>query len=391
MLVSFTKIIAFALPLDSDTFRVQMPTEETSLLNERIDLFFGEEPYSFDELIEKTKTKTISWKQRPSLKEILTWSKQALQSFWQGSCKSKLDLGAIGVILVGLSTLCFHYTNPNNDFQFFELAQLCPKHLLASFPKQIFGWFFVKLCHEAGHILVNYLANGHIPSMHLGAESLEIPSDSIEIFPQVNLCGINPDAHNFVTPVMLLDLEEVTQKDTRTVEKSILRVLAQAYPNSDLQTLYESAEYKTKLESALHKKNLLNHGKIAAYYAAGPLCGLASNAALKAAEGISTTTIDLKDIGELKNFLPIPGYDGYGMVAEGFGYPNIAKTFEQFGEPLDIIANLGYLATVLSKSKISGGLMNLAMACSGILRSIGITMINIGCTGFVHITPQSSS
>lgn len=385
-------------------------TEMNASLDERIDLLFAGDyaagifvnALNKDAQYESTKTHSLSWKSRPSCKEILNWGRHALGRFWQGRGKQILSSTSVGAFFIGLGALCLHHAQININsnqcfnFNFLELMQLLPRRLLTSIPQQMTGWFFLALCHEAGHTLAHYLANGHIPSIYLGADSLKNPSNGIEILPHVNLCGIDPTARNSTQPTNLSDLFVITTLDQLKIEKTILRKLALEHPDIDLRTLRSSPDYTSQVYAAMNKKHAINHGKIAGFFAAGPLAGLASNAIIKTLNGTPLSSLDAKDFNELFNLLPTEGNDGQYMIKHGFKRPDIAKSLDNLSAPIFMIAALAAIANILNTYNFftpttTHSCPDVLIKLSSILRTIGVVLANLGGVGFIHITPESAS
>lgn len=371
--------------------------QESSALDEHIDdLLAGKYAAKIfvEALNEKAKNHTLQWSSKPSLQKTLEWGKHALQRFWLENGQTRLKAAALGTFCISLGALCFHYAHQSNEFKFLELAQLFPRRLLTSIPQQMTSWFFVALCHEAGHTLMHYLANGHIPSIYLGADSLDIPSDTLEILPQVHLCGIDPTAKNYCTPLLLSDLSSIKAADRLNAKKIILHELALKYPAVALTQLQKSDEFNDKVALILKPQKRINHLKLAAIHAAGPLCDLVGNAVIKTMQGIPLTSLDLRDFAALNNLLPSPGSDGEFMIRDGFGLPGVAAKMSQFTGPICIVSTLGYLASMLHSfdvfAKMPTSLSDVAITCSSIFRTLGIAITNLGAMGFVHLTPEIS-
>lgn len=368
--------------------------QEKSNLKQQIDTFFAGE-YSAAVLAEILETKRQgnyqSWYKNFSLKKTINWCTSAVRRLWDSTGKQVVVSVGAGAFFIGLGALCINTIKNVDQAAFYELAQLHPGVLLSSIPTSMAKWNFITLCHEAGHALVYYLSTGRIPSLYLGQATRSEVSSSLEILPHIYLADLNPLGNGHLQNVEFIrPLEEIA------IKKEVLLSLAKANPTRSLVQLRSSPLFSSQVKQALQEK----YGRHipAIFYAAGPIAGLAGSALLKGINGASLTKLNIKDVENLGNFLPLEGQDGKKLISEGLGNPELADELNakcsRWALPLGLFLGIGYVTKALYEwgvfEKIPSTPAEKATVFGNILRALGASIINFGAAGFINIEPSTT-
>ena len=338
---------------------------------------------------EAFKQKTWSWKNRPSLKQIFTWTKGAFSRLISAH-KSKMKAVVGGAVCVALGATLLYVISNSDQLDVSSLSQLLPHHLAVLMGKGL----FVSLCHEVGHTFVQYLMNGHIADIYLGTVS---PEEYLNVLPGVYLGGIDPNDHAHMM-AYLGDMVRLRANEAIAIKKSVLLELAikEGSAGRSLEDLEKTPEYGERVVAMTHAALAGNRKKIAAFYAAGPIAGLISNVGLKALSGESLSSLGLLDFNELCNLLPIERSDGSYIVEHLGGEAMAARAREIMGkiEPWVMGGGMiGYAGKILYDCGVFNvfpdSMHNTLAMIGNTLRACGILAISAGSVGLVNIDPAT--
>lgn len=343
-------------------------------------------------LYEKKTTNTFSWQNRPSMQEALTWGKNELKRIWENRYKEMLTGVALGIgsSLIALGIKLSQTASNGEPQMFFELAQLLPQSLLHMIPKQMAIQTIVTFFHELGHAAGHYRINGHFADIYLGSGQAVLPHTTLEVLPHLKLCSLDPRESGHIIN-KLPDVQRIHPQELFTLKKMILIELAQNNPDAKLIDLKNSPLYAEKI--ATHVALIINANRQLhfVFHAAGPIAGLCSNAVLKYLQGKSLLIPTAQDYPQFFSLFPTKGSDGGNILSEVFNRPNLIK---KFGEYMPHFLAF-ILLSMISKSLHDTGFFehlsatnntNLAIAAGDLLRTLGITIINICGEGFIAIS-----
>lgn len=379
--------------LVDDSIKVQ--DVEAIPLEVQIDKLLDDELYIArleDELNEVSKQTTWSWKNRPSLKKIFTWTKGALARL-VATRKREMTTVAVGSVFVVLGAIFLYTISDGGQINLADLAPLLPQRLVISIPKNMGRVFFITLCHEVGHALMNYAMNGHASDIYLG-ESPE--GEFLGILPGVQLGSLDPYSPARIK-ANIADMISLPAEEAFAIKKSVLLELAtrEGPCGRNLEELKNSSEYADCVAAMTHDALAGNRKKIAAFYMAGPAAALTSIAVFKVLSGESLSALNNKDIEELFNVLPWSNSDGFNIISRGLGRPDIAMRAQQIVEKILPFAycagTIGYTGKILHAcnafNKFPNSGHNVVSMIGNTLRALGIAAINIGSLGMIYVEP----
>jgi hypothetical protein len=323
------------------------------------------------------KPRKISWSEwfakiGPAIKDHL---------YNQGSSYSAFVF--LGVGLLCISQPAAFYENLSRPAILFKTIQQIPyASILQTCALQYTRYFLTTATHEGGHALANYLINGTIAEVYLGASKV---ADGVEILPHLILSGFFPlgVTDGIKNPMIKHD------KEILNAANALYKKYNELYPN---MTREKRADCK-ELQEELARINVLNKDfisrlKLTTILAAGVISALFANGVIKFIAGEPILSLDHYDIKQLLNLMPVSDFDGGQIMDTVFDRQDIT----QAGNDWCIFVIL--MALFLKACSENGCIQNIASAtfqetAKKLIQACGFASLNFAGMGLAHASAEN--